>query len=214
MDARSGSSTAVTVRVLGAESVTVPAGSFETWHVELDLSGVRRDVWYGQEAPGPLVRSRSRSGRGSERRMRSFRASQDAAVMGDPQPPPSASTPPKKKVAFLLVSLLFQIPLMIGLPLWLGLRLRRKLDIPMKVWAIGALAFVVSQVVHLPLNWAVHTCRRILRRLSEGKGSGSADVAEALGIATAEASKHLRDLVDAKLVRKAGVGRGTRYFAR
>jgi uncharacterized membrane protein YhfC len=44
---------------------------------------------------------------------------------------------------------------MIALPFWLGLRLRKKLQVPMKVWGVGALAFVVSQVVHLPLNWAL-----------------------------------------------------------
>jgi hypothetical protein len=59
-----------------------------------------------------------------------------------------------------------------------------------------------------------HACRRVLRRLSESPGSGSAGVATALGIETAEASKHLRDLLDDKRVRKAGVGRGTKYFVR
>src|SRR5262245_54468019 len=44
---------------------------------------------------------------------------------------------------------------MIVVPIVLGLRIRRRWGEPMSVWALGAVAFVASQVVHLPLNFAL-----------------------------------------------------------
>lgn len=44
---------------------------------------------------------------------------------------------------------------MIGFPIGLGWFLARRLGEPFSVWATGALAFVASQVVHLPLNYAL-----------------------------------------------------------
>lgn len=58
-------------------------------------------------------------------------------------------------MAFLLVALLVQLPLMIGLPLVVGRQLARRWQVPWRLWAAGALTFVASQVVHLPLNWAL-----------------------------------------------------------
>lgn len=48
-----------------------------------------------------------------------------------------------------------QLPLMIVLPIVLGLAVKRRLGEPMNVWLVGALTFVLSQVVHLPLNYAL-----------------------------------------------------------
>jgi uncharacterized membrane protein YhfC len=55
----------------------------------------------------------------------------------------------------LATVLVVQLPLMIVFPIVLGFTLRRRLQVPMSVWLIGALAFVVSQMVHLPLNFAL-----------------------------------------------------------
>ena len=44
---------------------------------------------------------------------------------------------------------------MVGFPIGLGWFLMRRLKEPFPVWAMGALAFVASQIVHLPLNYAL-----------------------------------------------------------
>lgn len=48
-----------------------------------------------------------------------------------------------------------QLPIMIGLPVLLGWFIRRRYGIGWGVFALGALTFVLSQVVHLPLNAAL-----------------------------------------------------------
>lgn len=52
-------------------------------------------------------------------------------------------------------AILIQFPLMLLLPVALGLLVRRRLDVGMSVWVLGGVTFVASQVVHLPLNWAL-----------------------------------------------------------
>ena len=44
-----------TVRVLGKETVTVPAGTFEAWRVELNFSGTKQAAWYEVAMPHRLV---------------------------------------------------------------------------------------------------------------------------------------------------------------
>ncbi len=46
----------VTVQVLKAETVDVPAGRFDTWLVELDTGDSESQAWYSQAAPYPLVK--------------------------------------------------------------------------------------------------------------------------------------------------------------
>ena len=48
-----------------------------------------------------------------------------------------------------------QILLMLGLPVGLWLWVRRRLGAPWGLIGAGMLTFVLSQVVHLPLNWAL-----------------------------------------------------------
>jgi len=43
------------VRVKGKEQVTVPAGTFETWRVELDFAQAKQYAWYRVEAPHDMV---------------------------------------------------------------------------------------------------------------------------------------------------------------
>jgi hypothetical protein len=44
-----------TVRVVGQEEVEVPAGSFQTWRVELDFGQAKQNVWYQVDAPQHMV---------------------------------------------------------------------------------------------------------------------------------------------------------------
>ena len=44
-----------TVRVKARETVSVPAGSFETWRVELDFGQGKQQAWYSVAAPHRLV---------------------------------------------------------------------------------------------------------------------------------------------------------------
>lgn len=46
----------LTVRVAGRETVEVPAGSFQTWRLEIRSSGVRQTAWYGTSGSHPLVK--------------------------------------------------------------------------------------------------------------------------------------------------------------
>jgi uncharacterized membrane protein YhfC len=56
---------------------------------------------------------------------------------------------------FLLSSVLFQYPLMIFFPLVLGWWIRRRYRVGWGIFFAGAATFILSQIVHLPLNWAL-----------------------------------------------------------
>lgn len=45
----------VTVRVVGKEKVDVPAGSYDTWKVELDFGQSKQNAWYQTDSPNNLV---------------------------------------------------------------------------------------------------------------------------------------------------------------
>jgi Raf kinase inhibitor-like YbhB/YbcL family protein len=62
---------------------------------------------------------------------------------------------PPLPLPLLLAILLLQLPLMLVVPLLLGRWVRRRFDVGWAVFGVGALTFVASQVVHIPLNWAV-----------------------------------------------------------
>lgn len=62
---------------------------------------------------------------------------------------------PPINVPLLLAVFLVQMPLMIGFPLALGWWIRRRFGIGWGVFGTGALTFIASQVVHLPLNYAL-----------------------------------------------------------
>jgi uncharacterized membrane protein YhfC len=152
--------TAATARielsVVGEEQVTVPAGTFAAWHVKMSTSMVSQEAWYAKDAPHLLLRYKNAGG-ASTFALRSWKATPDGALHGsaEPSPPPRpAAAPVPLSVALLLTSLLVQIPLMIALPIALGARLARRYGCGWRPWGAGALAFVLSQVVHLPFNWA------------------------------------------------------------
>ena len=56
---------------------------------------------------------------------------------------------------FLLSSVLIQYPLMIFFPLALGWWIRRRYRVGWGIFWAGAATFILSQIVHLPLNWAL-----------------------------------------------------------
>lgn len=144
-----------TVNLAGEEQVEVPAGNFDTWHLHVHFASIRHEAWYSKHAPHVLVRYRNPTA-GKTFELRSWRASEAAENRGtvDPPPvPPMGSVPLSWSLAAVMG--LLQVPLMIGLPLALGLVLKRKLKVGWKLWMAGAVAFVASQVVHLPLNWAI-----------------------------------------------------------
>jgi hypothetical protein len=44
------------VKVIGKETVKVPAGEFTTWRVEIDASGGKQTAWYADTTTRPLVK--------------------------------------------------------------------------------------------------------------------------------------------------------------
>jgi uncharacterized membrane protein YhfC len=48
-----------------------------------------------------------------------------------------------------------QMPLMVAAPLLIGWWLRRRYGVSWRIYLAGGLTFIASQVVHLPLNWAL-----------------------------------------------------------
>jgi uncharacterized membrane protein YhfC len=55
----------------------------------------------------------------------------------------------------LLSTLLVQLPLMLLFPLAVGWWIRRRYGVGWAVFGAGTLTFIASQMVHLPLNWAL-----------------------------------------------------------
>lgn len=164
----SGAAVPVKLTVTGAETVTVPAGAFGAWRVELSFGSGKHDAWYGQAAPYPLVKYRNRAS-GAVFELQSLSAGEVASTSLPPTAPVADKTTnaalPPINVPLLLVTFLVQMPLMLLFPLALGWWLRRRFGIGWGVFGIGALTFIASQVVHLPLNYA-------LGLLGGGRGIG------------------------------------------
>lgn len=62
---------------------------------------------------------------------------------------------PPINAAFIVAAVLIQFPLMILFPLALGGWIRRRYRVGWGIFGAGALTFIASQVVHLPLNYAL-----------------------------------------------------------
>jgi len=60
----------------------------------------------------------------------------------------------------LIVGFLLELLIMIGTPLALGVWLRKKWGLPWALFLIGAVTFIASQVVHIPLNAGLTTLFR------------------------------------------------------
>jgi uncharacterized membrane protein YhfC len=154
--------------VTGQEMITVPAGAFPAWRVEMNFgAGNQHDAWYGMEAPYLLLKYRNRAS-GAEFVLRSWQPEAGAAVQGSPtesgieapgqasaSPETTSGSPTQLSFPLLTATLLVQLPLMIVFPLLLGWWIRRRYGAGWSIFWAGALAFVVSQIIHLPLNWAL-----------------------------------------------------------
>jgi uncharacterized membrane protein YhfC len=157
--ANTGAQFTTNLRVAGAENVTTPAGTFETWHVTMTTAGATHDAWYGQEPPHLLVKYHNRSA-GSQFLLRRWQETAVAPWQGSADDTFVPETPTETAVAaevnYLLtaVMLLFQFPLMILFPLLLGGWIKHRYGISWSVFGIGALTFILSQVGHIPFNWA------------------------------------------------------------
>lgn len=46
----------VSVRMIGEEQISVPAGTYTTWHVDLELGDSSSQLWLSQQAPFPMVK--------------------------------------------------------------------------------------------------------------------------------------------------------------
>ena len=167
-----GQTAAIQLSVTGAETVTVPAGAYATWRVEMSFGSGKHDAWYAQAAPYPLVKYVNRAS-GAAFELSSFGAG-TAAPAPALTPIPAAATVATAEassaatplnIPLLLTTFLVQMPLMILFPLALGWWIRRKYGIGWGVFGIGALTFIASQVVHIPLNYA-------LGLLTGGRGIG------------------------------------------
>ena len=153
-----GQTAAIQLSVTGAETVTVPAGAYATWRVEMSFGSGKHDAWYAQAAPYPLVKYVNRSS-GAAFELSALGGG-TAAPAPALTPTPAAATTEASSAAVpinvprLLTTFLVQMPLMILFPILLGAWIRRKYGIGWGVFGIGAATFVASQVVHIPLNYA------------------------------------------------------------
>jgi uncharacterized membrane protein YhfC len=145
----------VDIEVVGEEHFDVPAGSFDTFKVAMSVGATTQYAFYDKKAPHVLVRYWN-PGAKSSFMLRAYRASTMAELKGPPDAPAITLPPPVTvNVPLVLLTVFVEWPLMIGLPIWLAVYVRRRFKVPAKVFWLGALAFVLSQVVHIPLNWAL-----------------------------------------------------------
>lgn len=144
-----------TIGVAAEERLIVPAGQFDTYRVNLDFGASRHEAWYGRELPHLLVKYDNPNA-GVTFVLRSWRQGEGKPDHGQVTPPP-VPEPGNEPISPGLVAIVgfLQLPLMSLLPVVLGIFLVRKLKVSGKLLFAGAVAFIASQVVHLPLNWAI-----------------------------------------------------------
>jgi uncharacterized membrane protein YhfC len=144
-------------QVVATETITVPAGTFETWRVVMTAGGASHDAWYAVEPPHIMAKYHNR-GAGSQLVLRRWKANAQAPweeATGVAPPTQAVATAPGPDWLRVGLAIGIQYPLMILLPLALGWWVWRRYGIGWRVFAIGAVTFVLSQVVHLPLNYAL-----------------------------------------------------------
>ena len=147
----SGQQAQVTLSVTGAETVTVPAGSFVTWHTVLDFGTGQHDAWYQQDSPHYLVKYLNRA---SGAMFALSAPAQPGAVGSVPQPGATAE-PAGFSWPIVVTTAGIQLPLMILFPVALAWWLARRDRRAWRLVGFGALTFVLSQVGHIPFNLAI-----------------------------------------------------------
>jgi uncharacterized membrane protein YhfC len=156
--ANTGAQFTTNVRVVGAETVETPAGTFTAWRVTMSTGPTSHDAWYAQEPPYLLIKYHNRTA-GSQFLLRRWQTADGEAWQGGAAdaiiPPPTTPEPAQINYPLLAVGFLIQFPLMILFPLLLGGWIKRRFGISWTIFGVGALTFILSQVGHLPFNWAI-----------------------------------------------------------
>jgi uncharacterized membrane protein YhfC len=152
----SGVSLRFEIEVASQEKVTVPAGTFDAFRVIIDFGPSRRLAYYSVDPKHYLVRYEN-PGTHKNKLLRRYVETTGAPPIGDPSQPSIVPTDrfPPINWSIVATTLLVQMPLMVLLPLFLAFRVQKKMNVAWKVWGWGVAAFVVSQIVHIPLNWAI-----------------------------------------------------------
>ncbi|MHB9034912.1 MAG: YhfC family glutamic-type intramembrane protease [Anaerolineae bacterium] len=154
-------SSAVTlIKVDGPVTVTVPAGTFSAWHVTMSFGTTKHDAWYAAELPHLLLRYTNNTA-GTSFELRAWQAASGAVLQGSTGPAPTPALPVttsaglKMNWPYMLLSLLVQVPLMLGISLLAGWQIHKRFEISWNIFLYGAITFVASQVVHLALNYVI-----------------------------------------------------------
>lgn len=149
----------VRVTVDGPVTITVPAGQFTAWHMTMDFGSGKQDGWYSVAAPKLLLRYVNQAS-GVSFDLRAWRVKTGADLQGNSTPaaaPAESTTPASTTIRmnwpYMLLGLLVQVPVMIGIALLVGWQLRKRFGVSWKIFLFGAITFIGSQVVHIPLNW-------------------------------------------------------------
>lgn len=156
--------TAIEARVknVGREPTRGPEGPVTADHLEVSfltqvhhvwIDGEKRVLRYKNPAGGELVLVAQRRGEGV-----------DPAAFAAELPALPEAPRPAPKVASIVVAGLSQALMVFG-PMILAIVLKARWKLSYRLWGLGALAFVASQVVHIPLNYA-------LGILTGGHGAG------------------------------------------
>ncbi len=153
------------LRVRAAEPAVVPAGTVDAWRVDITFGSERHQAWYARSAPHLLLRYRNPSG--GELQLRAWSPAAGEPLQGDTSEPAIAGAEAQPSgsfsgpdglplsITYVVLAALVQFPLMIVFPLALGWWLRRRYDVSWGMFGAGALTFLASQVVHLPINYAL-----------------------------------------------------------
>jgi uncharacterized membrane protein YhfC len=146
------------VSVSGPISFTVPAGTFNAWHVTMQTGASRHEAWYTHEPPYLMLGYHNRNA-GSRFELRAWQFAAGEPWQGNQEPAQTTAVetvgPTQPNWLFVATSLLLQFPLMLLLPIVAGWWIRRRYGVSWAIFGMGALTFIGSQMVHLPVNWAL-----------------------------------------------------------
>lgn len=136
------------IKNVGAERVSALGGELEAEHLEIAFLTQVHHVWI--DAERRVVRYKNPAG--GELVLVDWRRDPAAA----PPAPPAVAEParPAPKLGVVIVAAIAQVTMVFG-PMILAVLLKWRWRRSYRLWGLGALAFVGSQIVHIPLNWAI-----------------------------------------------------------
>lgn len=151
-NAQRGSALEARVKNVGREEVSGPEGAVSADHLEVSFLTQVHHVWidegkrvlrYRNPAGGELVLVAQRRGDAVE-------AGATAAAL----PLLPEAPRPTPKVSSVVIAGLSQALMVFG-PMILAVVLKARWKLSYRLWGLGALAFLASQIVHIPLNYAL-----------------------------------------------------------